>query len=359
MQLRQALAGNAGSQWRHLSETNASLLSVGQPLFDNGAIHGAVLAQQSNAGILLLQNQALSRLLNLSLLAFAIAALALLWITSRLVGRIKKLGQQAELAVGSDGHIDTGVSLVCGGDELGQLAQRFQALLERLGSNQRYLETLAAKLTHEIRTPLAVVRSSLENLEQSDAASRQRYLKRAREGLDRLSGLVNRMAEANRLEQTMEQTQRESYDPAEVLEGCAKGYALAFPAQTFETDIQTGLRIRGAPELLAQALDKLVDNARDFATTGTPIRIALHSSPHHAQIDVFNQGPAIAGVPLNEIFQSMVSLRGGSGADHLGLGLHIVRLVAAFHGGTVKAYNEDNGVRIQLALPLERDERCA
>lgn len=352
-ELERALSGESSARWRSSGDGGTLTLSVGQPLSAAGGPAGAVLAQQTNAGILLLQNEALARLLNLSMLAFAVAALALLWLGSRLVRRITRLGRQADAAVAADGRIDLDVPLPTGDDELGQLGQRFHQLLNRLAGNHRYLETLAAKLTHEIRTPLAVVRSSLENLEQADAEEGRRYLKRARDGLDRLAGLVNRMAEASRLEQTLERTEREAYDPAEVAEGCAAGYAAAFTPQRFETRLQRGLRIFGAPELLAQALDKMVDNARDFAAPGTAIRISLTHDGKQVRLSVFNQGSRLAD---GEIFQSMVSLRPKGGASHLGLGLYIVRLVARFHSGEVSAGNRDNGVEVVLNLPaLERE----
>jgi signal transduction histidine kinase len=184
------------------------------------------------------------------------------------------------------------------------------------------------------------------------------YVERAGEGVDRLARLISRLSEATRLESMLESAERESFDLAKLVAGCVEGYRAAYAPRLFEITRPEGpLVIRGVPDAVAQLVDKLAENAHDFAPAGTPIRFAVGPRPGGGAIlSVENAGPALPEAARARLFDSMVSLRppeGGGGAGHLGLGLYIVRIVAEFHGGTVRAANlpGDSGVRFEVELP--------
>ena len=232
-------------------------------------------------------------------------------------------------------------------------------MLERLAQYHDYLEQLGSRLSHEFRTPIAVVRSSLDNLKMhslpEDASI---YVQRAEQGISRLSAMLSRMSEARRIEAALREGERGEYDPREVLAGSVEGYRAAYPGTNFETDLREGMRISGSPELLAQALDKLVANAVSFAAPDTPVRLTLRRDDGHAMIEVENQGALLPEVDAARLFDSMVTMRESQaeGAEpHLGLGLFIVRLVAEFHGGHAFGRNraDGTGVVMVLRLPLK------
>src|SRR5204862_6014393 len=114
-------------------------------------------------------------------------------------------------------------------DEIGDLSRSFTTVLERLARYNAYLEALAARLSHELRTPVAVVRSSLENLHAAQTAEETRtYLARAEEGLARLSTILGRMTEASRLEQSLQAAAPERFEAGAVVRGCVEGYRMAY-----------------------------------------------------------------------------------------------------------------------------------
>ena len=122
------------------------------------------------------------------------------------------------------------------------------------------------------------------------------------------------------------------------------------------------LPLHGAPELIAQALDKLLDNARSFTPLDGWIRVSLHALPDGAAIEVANAGPPLPQAMQGRLFEALVSVRAGAHPDeapHLGLGLTIVRLVAALHGGEAGAHNLDGDAGVAFTLLLRGMPRRA
>src|SRR5213593_4004961 len=133
-------------------------------------------------------------------------------------------------------------------------------VLARLSHYASYQENMASRLSHELRTPVAVVRSSLDNLRLSPLPEDARvYIERAQQGLNRLTHILTRMTEATRLEQSLNDAERQRFDLARVIAGCVDGYRIAYPQQALELTLPDGeVMFDGAPELIAQMLDKLV-----------------------------------------------------------------------------------------------------
>jgi len=205
---------------------------------------------------------------------------------------------------------------------------------------------------------VAVVRSSLDNLKLAQTPEEtETYLARANDGLRRLDTILTRMGEATRLEQTVRAEARETFDARAVVSGCVSGYVQAYPQRRFAlTMTEEPVLLSGAPDLLAQLLDKLAANAADFAEADAPIEIVLRRAGHEAIISFANRGPSLPAEMAGRLFESMVSVRRGreAGEPHLGLGLYIVRLIAEYHGGRVTAANrtEGSGVVVTVTLPL-------
>ncbi|MGB0721157.1 MAG: ATP-binding protein [Gammaproteobacteria bacterium] len=357
-----ALEGRALLRRRALGDGTTHLLTASGPVDSRSTgrkqVIGAVLAEQTTAAILTLQGRALEQLLALTLAVFAAVALLLVLFAARLSGRIRRLRDAASGAIAEDGQVlDVEVPGTRAADEIGDLARDVDTMLARLRQYTRYLETMAGKLSHELRTPVAVVRSSLDNLDSMDLGpDAHTYSTRAREGLERLSTILTRMSEARRLEQAIDQMDRETFDLAALVRNCAQGYRDAYPDANLEIDLPAGPAwVDGSPDLIAQALDKLVDNAVDFSIDDAPVGLTIHGTDRVWRLAVSNRGPALPGNMREGLFDSMVSVRTAgtdSTSPHLGLGLYIVRLVAHFHGGRVHAENRaPDTVRFSLDLP--------
>jgi signal transduction histidine kinase len=306
--------------------------------------------QQGTDAILSLTNAGLARLIYVTLVTTLVVAGVLLGYATWLSRRIRALSIAAEDALERE-DLDKALPSALADDEIGDLSRSFSWVLQQLGEYNEYLRSLASKLSHELRTPLAIVTSSLENLEHEplDETSRE-YTERAREGADRLRRILSAMSEASRVEELMKSAEPERFDLRGMLESTTSAYADAYSDRRFEFTCDTDATdVSGSPELLIQMLDKLVDNAVGFSADGDTIDIRLSAVESDLEIAVTNPGP-----PLPErlrVFDSMVSMRGGKGSKHLGLGLYVAKLIAEGHGGRIAADNVDGGVCFIVAVP--------
>jgi dedicated sortase system histidine kinase len=360
-EIAHALLGAPATRLRASADGRAVIVSAAHPIWSRDNVLGAVVVEETTHSILAVRSQALERLLLTTIAVFVLAAAVLLGFATRLSNRIRRLRDEAESAVDARGRLKRLTSGSQAGDEIGDLSRSFSAVLAKLAQHHGYLESLAGRLSHELRTPIAVVRSSLENLRlERDPAQAQVYLERAEEGLARLSKILTRMSEATRLEQSLASEARSRFDLDAVVADCVGGYRLAYPQRSFALQPpDQPLTIDGSPDLIVQLLDKLVANAVDFGAAGAPVRIALARDGADARLVVANAGPPLPAEVQGRLFGAMISSRpdrGGSGSDgpHLGLGLYIARLIAEFHGGTIAAGNlpDGSGVSVTLTLPL-------
>ncbi|MEQ9545511.1 MAG: ATP-binding protein [Marinobacter sp.] len=326
-----------------------SFLLVTQPVF-NGRL---LVLEQSLDQLLSLSGNALGSVIARSTLLVVGLMLVLLGYVSWLSWRITRLQRAVSASVDDDGRIIGTLPETRARDELGQLHQQFGQMVDRLQGYNEYLESFSRRLSHELKTPVAVVRSSLENLRHAESDSeRNNYIERATTATGRLSQILNGMSEAARLEQSFDHAEKERFALAEVMDQTTRAY------QQLDTNHRIvykgptqGCAMNGSPELIVQLLDKLVDNARDFTATGDLIEVRLSPQGNSLQLGVFNQGPPLPEHLGSDIFNPFVSIRKGPQEGHLGQGLLIVKLIAQHHGGSVTASNEANGVLFTVSLP--------
>jgi len=316
-----------------------------------------LILEQSLDQLLSVSGSALGSVLARSLLIILVLTLVLLGYASWLSWRITRLQRLVSASVDRDGRILGPVPAARTTDELGQLQQHFGQMVDRLKSYNSYLESFSRRLSHELKTPVAVVRSSLENLAHSTSTDeRQAYVDRAAAATERLRRILTSMSEAARLEQSFEDSEKERFDLAEVLTEASAAYQQLDPQHRIAyRGPETGCPYSGNPDMLVQMLDKLVDNARDFTPTGGLIEIRLIPDATGYRLEVFNEGSRLPDRDGVDIFGAFVSSRSSQSDGHLGQGLLIVRLIADYHGGRVEAFNQQengiSGVCFRMVLP--------
>lgn len=360
-------------------------LSVVQRIESGDDLNGYLLLQKPRVALTAFTESAMLRLVKISGLAVLFVATLLVMFASLLSWRVRRLRDLVESTVASDGQF-TGHPLKHShaADEIGDLSRSYQNIVGRLSSYTEYLQSLASKLSHELRTPLSVLTTSLESIDKSVLDDRTLVsIERAESGADRLQKLIRSLSEAASLEQTIGRSEKTPIDLNDWLSVARDVYQNIYPERRFELDSARagGLRINASAELLHQMVDKLVSNAVDFSAAGSTItlgvvgrrasgrrradgrradgRAAAHPSIRRNAAEkctivdllVENTGSILPEKMEHELFEPMVSERScRDDQPHMGLGLHIVKLIALYHDATYGARNVPSRDVVQFSI---------
>jgi len=352
-EVKLALQGSVTSRWRASPDEKAIIVSAAAPIWIGDEIRGAVVVEETTNSILMLQRNALLSLFNKTLLVFFVITLTLLIYATRLSLRLRRLSLDASEAIDEHGRVVGKIIESSASDEIGDLSRSYASMLNRLKEYNNYLESLAGKLSHELRTPMAVVQSSLDNLQSDSSSKDAEYIARAQDGIKRLNMLVLRLSEAARLEQALQTADVEPVDLTHLIIRCGEGYELAYPESVFKlVTPSTPIEKNISADLFTQMLDKLVSNAIDFSSPEEPIEIILEDNKT-TDIKIINYGSVLPTEMKAQLFNSMVSFRGKKDMQpHLGLGLHIAKLIAEFHSAEITANNlpKNEGVVFKISF---------
>ncbi|NQZ83335.1 MAG: proteobacterial dedicated sortase system histidine kinase [Colwellia sp.] len=359
--IESALQGVEKSQWRLTTDQKAVILSAAYPIFIGNKVNGAVIVEETTNGILTVRNQALEKLFSSILAIMLLGALAFFFFASRISNRIRLLRNQAESSIDEHGRINNALTPSTTNDEIGDLSRSFSTAVNRLSQYNHYLENMSSRLSHELRTPIAVVRTSLENLSMQEIPSAaEPYIERAQTGIQRLNLILTNMSEATRIEQMLHSTEKVDFNFNQVLSGCVQGYRQIYPESTFNLttlEPEANSSVSGSPEHIAQLLDKVIANAVEFSEDNN-INIVLEATQHELILHVSNNGALLPEQMKERLFDSMVSMRSADkqSQPHLGLGLYIARLIVEFHQGKITANDHHNpkGVTISIQVPMNK-----
>ena len=189
--IQAALSGQSKSTWRLTPDQKAVVLSAAYPIWLGDKVMGAVIAEETTNGIREIRNRAFEKLFNVILAIMLIGTLSLFFFASIISNRIRRLRDAAEQAIDAQGRVTGQINKQFSSDEIGDLSRSFANIVNRLGGYTHYLENMSSRLSHELRTPVVVVRSSLEQLElQTADETCQKYIMRAKEGVARLNKIL-------------------------------------------------------------------------------------------------------------------------------------------------------------------------
>jgi signal transduction histidine kinase len=237
-------------------------------------------------------------------------------------------------------------------DLIGAQMRELAASRERLSQSAKLaaLGTLAAAIAHEVRNPLAVIRSAAQSLAEaapSEAAETLRSCRFMMEEADRLASLVNALLAFARPPRLTAQavTAAELFDRALLL---ARG-----PIESRQVRIERPQPARSAvasadPNLIAQVLAGLLTNAAQAAPIGGEVRIECCAEDSTVELVVEDSGPGVPAALRDRIFEPFFTTR----ASGVGLGLAIARQITEAHGGSIRLGESlSGGARFSLILP--------
>ena len=246
-------------------------------------------------------------------------------------------------------------------DEIGLLARSVADMSQSLRQRIDNIEAFAADVTHELKNPLASLRSAMDGLDRvDDPALRRKLIAVAREDVIRLDRLINDIGEAARTDAELARATFEAVDMGPLIEQLVaswetrreKGDArIAFARPRKATAV-----VMGKPDRLARAINAIIDNAVSFSPSGGLVEIAAARVGDEVRIRVDDEGPGVPSEAREAIFNRFHSVRpeGESFGRHSGLGLAIAEAIVKGHDGEIDVQDRDDapsGARFTIRLP--------
>jgi signal transduction histidine kinase len=241
-------------------------------------------------------------------------------------------------------------------DEFDRLARTVNTMLAQIQGLVDGVRNASNVVAHDLRTPLAELRARLEGLLRSRPPAEAAYeeVQRAVADIDRIVGVFNALL---RLADIDSGVRRSGFRPVdltaiaaeigELYEPLAEEKELALKVEAAE-----GSTVVGDPDLIAQAIGNLVDNAIKYVPNGGAIALRIApDGPDRMEIAVSDNGPGIPDAEKPSAVERFYRGQRGHGPDGIGLGLSVADAIARLHGGVLSLRNNHPGLIVALVLP--------
>jgi two-component system sensor histidine kinase ChvG len=349
-----ALEGRYGAATRVSAAGQRSVtLYSAVPVLDGERVSGVVLVSQSTYRILSDLYDLRLDIFTLFLVSVATAAGFSLLVSATITVPLRRLRDQAGLILDRSGRLRGRLPPTHRRDEIGDLSRRFADLTASLERQLRMAESFASDLSHELKNPLASIRSAAELL--SGARDREDLVGLILDDVSRMERLLTDVRELSRLDAGAPGERTASSDPKALAEGMVEAGRRRGAFGSVRVSVTgNSAHVAVPPELLLRVLENLLDNAVSFSLEGGEVVIGVCGNEENVAIAVLDQGPGIPEENREKVFGRFFTSRphGDSGRRHAGLGLAIVKAIAESYGGAVRAADgPSGGARVEVLLP--------
>jgi len=285
------------------------------------------------------------------------------WVSRRLLTRIDDLSATTRTIMAGD---LTGRLPVSGsGDELDRLSQSLNLMLARIEQLMAGLREVSDNIAHDLKTPLNRLRNRVEEAlrEPYDEAAYRETLERTIEEADGLIKTFNALLSIARLEAGAGGDNREKLDLAALVHDVADLYEPVAEERgiALKAEAAAPIVIHGDRQLLGQAIANLIDNALKYGAPRSgsgngwapEVQVLATAEEGTARIVVTDRGPGVPALERDRVLDRFVRLEASRSEPGSGLGLSLVAAVARLHGGALRLEDNEPGLRVVLALPME------
>jgi two-component system, OmpR family, sensor histidine kinase ChvG len=354
-EIQAALAGRYGAATRISGGQRSVTLYAAIPIRYGRRITGVALVSQSTYAILQALYAVRRDIFLVVLASVAVAAVLSLLVSTTIARPLRRLSAEARAITDGRGRLRRGFRGSERRDEIGDLSRALEELTNRLRGHLSFVEALASDVSHELKNPLASIRSATELLaEVEDPAQRRRFLSLVEREVARMGRLLSAVREASRIDARLEDEERSTVDLRALVDGVLEGYRVRTAGDVaFELRCEeASLPVHAAPDRLTQVLENLLDNAVSFSPAGGTIRVALDRQEGTIRATISDDGPGVAPEHAEKIFQRFFSYRPGRDQNgHVGLGLPIAKAILEGHRGTIRVLAQPNGAAFEVRLP--------
>ena len=300
-------------------------------------------------------DRTLIRALSWALAVTAALALGTGWLLTRLVlSRIAEIDRAARRIMG--GALEQRVPLRGAGDEFDRLAETLNAMLDRIASLVRDLRMVTDSLAHDIRSPLGRLGRHLEAALDETAApdERRARIERALGEAETVLATSSALLEISRVEAGVGADQFAPIDLGALARDMADLYAAAAEERgaAMRCAAAPGVVVQGHPQLLAQAVSNLIDNALIHAKGAGPITLTARREGGRAVFSVADHGPGVPEAERARVLTRFSQLDPSRGDGGAGLGLALVAAVAQMHHAEIALSDNAPGLRVTLRFPV-------
>ncbi len=349
-----------------------TLFSVATPIVHNGMVQGVVAVTSAEGEIDRLVRYEREQILQMFVIALLVSIGLSLVLASTIANPLSDLAAAAEIGGDRDGQARNAgrvriPDLTARPDEIGRLSVAMRgmvtALYDRIDANEQF----AADVSHEIKNPLASLRSAVGSLRfVKKEEHREKLLDVIEHDVRRLDRLVSDISNASRLDSELVKEEEEPFFLSKTLSNLCEylGKQANEKGVEFITDFPSDpIRINGLEARLAQVFVNLITNAISFCDNGDAVRVWARKRENRVLIVVEDTGPGIPEAALAKVFKRFYSERPqGDFGNHSGLGLAISKQIIEAHGGVIWAENirptqadvtsEPLGARFVVGLPV-------
>lgn len=358
-EVRAALAGRYGATTRVTGSGEQSMtLYSAIPIRSEGRVVGAVLVSQSTMRILRALRDVRLDIFRVVVASVAVASILSLLVSATIARPLRRLRDEANALLDRRGRLRGRFQSSKKLDEIGDLSRSLEELTARLQGHLRFIESFASDLSHELKNPLAAVRTATEMLaEVEDPEDRRRFLEIVQREVARMERLLSGVREVTEIDAGIESERAVPVDLGALLPRVIESVRLR-TGDRARIDLRAPadpVPVTAVPERLTQVFENLLDNAIDFSPPGGRVTVSLRPAGMVQAVIVEDEGPGIPPEHRERIFDRFFSWRPESPSarnGHMGLGLAIVKAIAEGYGGSVAAGERaGGGARIEVWLP--------
>src|SRR5580692_4979960 len=243
-------------------------------------------------------------------------------------------------------------------DELNTLSRTINGMLDQIELLVHGVRNVSNSIAHDLRTPLAELRSRLEELALIRPPPEQAFaeIDGAVADVDRVIRIFDALLRLAEIDAGLRRSGFVALDVADLAANAVEFYAPAAELKNIDLTFRSNgpLPASGDPVLLAQGLSNLIDNALKYAPQGGSIEVAVQRCDDlRAEISVSDNGPGIDDAEKTKVMQRFYRGDASRGTPGVGLGLSLVQAVAKLHGSALELLDNGPGLRVVLSVPID------
>lgn len=355
--VRKILEGETVIKKKHYSsQLNAFVVFVGMPVITGDKVSGMVLLFTPVAKINTALNQVYRIIWGTALFAFLLGGIVI-YFTSRRLSRPLITMKEAAVAVAEGDYSKEIAATNC--EELDQLTASFNYMRERIEQVKKMRQELLANVSHELRTPLTSIRGFIQAILEGviPAEDQDKYLKIAREEVDRLTRLVQDLLDLARIKTGGIKLNKEPLDIGVLAREVASEFRLLATTKSITVETDEGLVVSGDRDRIRQIIINLLSNAVKYTQPNGHIELSVQGEDGQAVLKVRDNGAGIPETELEYIFDKFhrVDKSRDTTTGGTGLGLAIVKELVELHKGSIAVWSEPGkGTEITIEFPLSQ-----